>query len=195
MKISIIGKSTVPPSDPAYQLIQDITRFVLGQGHTVIHGGYAGGIMQAVADSAYTYLLQNNLPLSRNIGVPEKRFDNDWPRVEHAYFTEPSNDIFDRLRSVVGESDVVIVSSRGGDGTMLELQVILHENMLCKYTKKEPTKVVILQTSFEGSVNWKKIVETQLLLLDNSISSIDDIEKLEWLYFCDEENYEKVLTL
>jgi predicted Rossmann-fold nucleotide-binding protein len=189
MKISIIGKSTVAQDLPHYQLIKSLAYKLVCNGHTIIHGGYAGGMMQAASDGAQVAIDEFQLNQSMNIGIPEERFDSDYERVAKATFCKPSKDIFDRLRDIVGSSDVVIVAPIGGDGTMLEVQVTIHENMLSSYNKRPPTKLIFLQTDYMGTTDWKSIISTQLELLENSVS---DYAQIPWIYFVEGHDTELI---
>lgn len=83
--VSIFGKSTVDNNSKEYQFTEEVTRHLIENDYGVIHGGYAGGIMQAVADTAYKTLLEKDLPLERNIAVPQVQHDGaGWNRVQCA---------------------------------------------------------------------------------------------------------------
>jgi predicted Rossmann-fold nucleotide-binding protein len=177
--VSIFGKSTVDNGSREYQFTEEVTRYLIENDLGVIHGGYAGGIMQAVADTADKILKEKGLPLERNIAVPQIQHDGaGWARVQNASFTVPAEDIYSRLRNVAGHSDIAIIAPLGGDGTMLELTVVWHENVLAKYTGSTVVPVIVLQT--ENGTDWKKIIETLVIELDNSTNSL---EELNWVHF------------
>jgi predicted Rossmann-fold nucleotide-binding protein len=181
---SIFGKSTVANQSREYQFTEEVTKSLIENDFGVIHGGYAGGIMQAVADTAYNTIKENGLPFERNIAVPQVQHDaTGWDRVENAFFVEPAKDIYSRLRDVSGHSDIAIVAPLGGDGTMLELNIVWHENVLAKYTGDTVVPIIILQT--ENGTDWKNILETLVIGLDNSTNSLDEIE---WVYFASNIN-------
>lgn len=181
---SIFGKSTVDNQSREYQFTEEVTKFLIEEGFGVIHGGYAGGIMQAVSDTAYQTIMTNGFPLERNIAVPQVQHDaTGWDRVQNAFFMEPAKDIYSRLRDVSGHSSVAIVAPLGGDGTMLEFNIVWHENVLAKYTGDTIVPIIILQT--ENGTDWKSILETLVTRLDNSINSLDEIE---WVYFASNIN-------
>ncbi len=188
--VSIFGKSTVGRDSREYKFTEEVTGYLIENDFGVIHGGYAGGIMQAVADKAYNVLSEKNLPLERNIAVPQIQHDGaGWGRVENASFTEPSKDIYARLRNVAGHSDIAVLAPRGGDGTMLELTVVWHENVLAKYTGSTIVPIIMMQT--EDGTNWRKIAETLVAELDNSTDSIDE---LDWIYFASNlEEFSKLI--
>lgn len=177
--ISIFGKSTVDSNSHEYKLTADVTRYLIENDYGVIHGGYAGGIMQVVADEAHKVLVEKELPLERNIAVPQIQHDGaGWARVENASFTEPASNIFARLRNVAGHSDIAVVAPLGGDGTMLEVTVVWHENVIAKYTGTPIVPLVVLQTA--GGTDWKGIMETLVEKLDTSTNSL---EEFDWLHF------------
>lgn len=177
--VSIFGKSTVPQDSAEYKFVEEVTEILILNDYGVIHGGYNGGMMQAVADTAHRILVEKKLPLERNIAVPQLQHDAaNWSRVQAASFTEPARDIFDRLRNVAGNSDVAVVAPLGGDGTLLEVAVIWHENSLAKYTGAKIVPLIILTT--DKGTNWRKILEVFIEELD---SSHEPLELLDWVYF------------
>lgn len=180
--VSVLGKSTIVKDSPEYQFIVDATRFALEQGFGVIHGGYAGGAMSAASDTACEYIEACSLPAELNIGIPQLQHDGLWERVTGAVFTEPSNDIFDRLRLVTG-GDVAIIAPLGGDGTELEVATLLHENILRaaqaeKYNGQKPTPIIFLQTP--NGTDWKRILSTKMEGLATSTKSF---EQCPWIQF------------
>ena len=176
---SVFGKSIVKNTSEEYKLVKNLTVSLLSRGYGVIHGGYAGGIMEAVADTAFSYLLEHNLPPERNIAVPQLQHDKaGWPRVENATFLDVSEDIFCRLKNILSYSQLVVIAPLGGNGTMLELDIVIHENMLAKHTGQKVLPVLVVQTA-QGT-NWRKIISTIMMELDNSIVSLNEID---WLHF------------
>lgn len=180
--VSVLGKSTIASDSVEYQFIVDATRYVLGQGFGVIHGGYAGGAMSAANDTACAYIQEKGLCAEWNIGVPQLQHDGLWERVTGAVFTEPSNDIFDRLRLVTG-GDIAVVAPLGGEGTELEVTALLHENLLRRsqastYAGVFPTPVIFLQTS--NGVNWKSLLQEKMRHLTTSTKAL---EQCPWILF------------
>lgn len=177
--ISIFGKSTVDPESREYEITAEATRHMLAKGYGVIHGGYAGGIMQAAADAAFEYLSENNLPLERNIAVPQREHDAvGWERVKNATFSDVADNIYERLHMVTGHSDIALVGPLGGDGTLLEAAVFYHVNAIAKYTGDRIVPLVFLDT--EGGTEWREIFEFTTKKLDSSAQSLEDIE---WIHF------------
>lgn len=169
--IAIIGKSTVPKDNPSYIFSKELSYQLVKKGYAIRHGGYAGGIMEAVSDGAARAIKESGLDPNLNTGIPEARFDTDYERTKGEIFLNPSKDICERLNNIILKSDYIVVSPRGGDGTMLELQLAIHENMLGKYTGViRPIIVCELPEETE----WTSILNTQLKYLDNGIQSIDD---------------------
>ncbi len=180
--VSVLGKSTITKESPEYQFTVQATRQALEQGFGVIHGGYAGGAMSAASDTACAYISEHHLPAERNIGIPQRQHDGLWERVTGAVFTEPSNDIYDRLRLVTG-GDIAIIAPLGGDGTELEVATLLHENIIrSSQTEtcggKKPTPVIFLQTP--TGTNWKKILELKMSELATSVKTF---EQCPWILF------------
>lgn len=174
-KISIIGKSTVDKNSSEFKLVQELARRLVLSGSGVIHGGYAGGMMEAVSNGAHEAIQEKGLPRELNLGIPEERFDKDWPRVEGARFSDPSKDIFDRLRLVTA-GDVVVVAPIGGDGTALEVDIVIHENLLAKYSGEKIKPIIFLET--ENGTPWKEFVSSR-----NLLATSEKILEKDWIYF------------
>lgn len=85
MFASVMGKSTIASSNEEYKSINQIIEVLLKNNFGVIHGGYTGGAMQAVSDTATTYIKENKLSALLNIGVPQKQHDGLWERVSEAF--------------------------------------------------------------------------------------------------------------
>ena len=173
--ISFFGKSTVDENTIEYKITKQLAKEVVRAGFGVIHGGYAGGIMQAVSEGAQEAIEEGDLSPNLNLGVPEKRFDQDWPRVSKATFSKPAPDIFDRLR-LVTSGDIVIVAPIGGDGTALELDIVIHENLLAEYTGTPIKPIVFLFT--QTGTDWKKFLESRSILATGA----NIFEKI-WIHF------------
>ena len=173
--ISFFGKSTVDENTSEYKITKQLAREVVRAGFGVIHGGYAGGIMQAVSEGAQEAIEEGNLLPKLNLGIPEERFDQDWPRVSNATFSKPAADIFDRLR-LVTSGDIVIVAPVGGDGTALELDIVIHENLLAEYTGAPIKPIIFLLT--ETGTDWKKFLESRSLLATGA-----NIFQKKWISF------------
>ncbi len=180
--VSVLGKSTIAKDSIEYRFLVEVVQSVLEQGYGVIHGGYAGGAMSAASDTACTYIKEHALPAERNIAIPQVQHDGLWDRVTGAVFTEPSNDIFDRLR-LVTSGDIAVIAPLGGDGTELEVATLLHENILrtaqaATYAGQVPTPIIFLQTS-QGT-DWKQIISTKMQLLATSTKTF---EQCPWIQF------------
>lgn len=180
--VSVLGKSTIATDTPEFQFTVAATRYALEQDFGVIHGGYAGGAMSAASDTACAFIKERSLPAERNIGVPQLQHDGLWERVTGAVFTEASNDIYDRLRLVTA-GDIAIIAPLGGDGTELEVAVLLHENII-RATQKEtcqglkPTPIIFLMTP--GGTDWKRILSMKMQLLATSMKTF---EQCPWILF------------
>lgn len=180
--VSVLGKSTIAHDSRAFQFTAAATQYVLEQGFGIIHGGYAGGSMSAASDTACAFIKEHALPAERNIGVPQLQHDGLWPRVEGAVFTEPTNDIYDRLRLVTA-GDIAVIAPLGGDGTELEVATLLHENII-RATQTEtcqghkPTPVIFLLAT--DGTDWKRLVSTKMQLLATSIKTF---QQCPWIIF------------
>lgn len=172
--ISIIGKSTLPTNNASYQFSEKLAYELMRGGFTIVHGGYAGGIMEAVSTGASRAITKFGLSKQLNMGVPEERFDANYTRTNGGYFTKPAKDICDRLRTIILNSDCIVVAPRGGNGTMLELQLAIHENTLSAYTGIIRP---IIACELPGETPWSDILETQIKNLDNRFRSIKDIPR------------------
>lgn len=174
---SFIGKSKIAKNTHSYKMIEVATMILLRQGFGVIHGGFAGGAMLAVSEAADAVIAEQNLLPEFNIAVPQLQFDH-LPRVSGAVFTDPANDIFDRLRAILS-GDIIIVSPSGALGTNLELSAAIHENIYCEYFKQSarPKPIIFLQAP--RGTDWRKllVIKSEILGLKRDLSSYD------WLYF------------
>ncbi len=184
-KISIIGKSTVDKNSSEFKLVQELARRLVLSGLGVIHGGYAGGMMEAVSNGAYEAIQEKGWPQELNLGIPEERFDKDWPRVEGAHFSEPAKDIFDRLR-LVTSGDCVVVAPIGGDGTALEVDIVIHENLLAKYSGEKIKPIIFLET--ENGTKWKEFISSR-----NLLTTSEKILEKDWIYFV--ESVDDIINL
>jgi predicted Rossmann-fold nucleotide-binding protein len=191
---SVLGKSTIDPNREEYVMIEKCTEILLKHGYGIIHGGYAGGAMQATSNATNRYIQKHGLPKELNIGVPQRQHDGLWDRVESASFTTVANDIYERLQ-IVTSGDIAVVCPLGGDGTELEETIVFHENVvkmgMNKYggTSEKMTPLIFLQT--KDGTDWKTLIQTKLTLLDTSVK---DIKEYDWLYFINSiEEFEEVL--
>ena len=190
---AFFGASSLPSDSDEYRLIERCTESLLAHGYGVLHGGYAGGTMSAVSDTAHEYVTKNSLPPERNIGVPQRQHDGLWTRVEHAAFTTVAENIFERL-SAICAADIAIVGPLGGDGTELEQTAIFHENIIRRQINTHGGKIpyiplIFLQT--EHGTDWKKLVQTKLELLHVRQKNVSEYP---WLYFVNSfEEFEQTI--
>ena len=182
-QISIFGKSTVDEKKLSYQIIKELSYQLVLDKNTCMHGGYAGGIMQAVADGAQKAIEIHDLENNLNIGVPEERFDEKWPRVPKATFTEPAIDIYSRLR-IITQSDIFVIAPDGGEGTLLEADIVIHENSINELLGK-PVKPIIF---IEGSdKKWTNLFQARLDNLDISKKSIGQYPWVSFIQYSDNQ--------
>jgi predicted Rossmann-fold nucleotide-binding protein len=191
---SVLGKSTINAESEEYNVIQEITKVLFRNGYGVIHGGYAGGAMQAVSDTAQEIIDQENLSPYCNIAVPQVQHDGLWDRVIKAHFTDASLDIFDRLK-IVTSGDIAVICPLGGDGTELEETIVFHENIVKMGMNKygghdfSMTPLIFIQTP--NGTNWKRLIHEKMNILDVSVR---DIKEYEWLHFVNSvEEFENTL--
>lgn len=192
---SVLGKSTITLESEEYQIICKATEKLFEKGFGVIHGGYTGGAMQAVSDTAQGIIKDNNLSPNCNIAVPQIQHDGLWDRVSEASFTEASPDIFDRLK-IVTSGDIVVICPLGGDGTELEETIIFHENVVKIGMNKygghnfNITPLIFIQT--KDGTNWKRLIQEKMNILDVSVRNI---KEYDWLHFVDSiEEFEEVIS-
>lgn len=192
---SVLGKSTIDPESEEYQVICKITEKLFEKGFGVIHGGYAGGAMQAVSDTAQMIIKDQNLSPNCNIAVPQVQHDGLWDRVHEATFTAASSDIFDRLK-IVTSGDISVICPLGGDGTELEETIVFHENIvkmgMNKYGGHDfpMTPLIFVQT--QNGTQWKKLIQEKMNILDVSVR---DPKEYDWLHFVNSvEEFEQVIS-
>lgn len=182
---SVLGKSTIDPNSHEYKTIEAITEKLLIHGYGVIHGGYAGGAMSAVSDTANVYITKNHLSPHLNIAVPQKQHDGIWERVKEASFTDICDDIYERLK-LVTSGDISVICPLGGDGAELEETIVFHENVvregMNKYGNGKEKMVPLIFVQTQHGTNWKHLVNQKIATLCTSAKSIDDYS---WLYFVD----------
>lgn len=193
---SVLGKSTINPESKEYNVICEITEKLFEKGFGVIHGGYSGGAMQAVSDTANKIIKEQKLNSACNIAVPQVQHDGIWGRVSEAIFTTASKDIFDRLK-IVTCGDIAVICPLGGDGTELEETIIFHENVVKMGMNKYGgynlpiTPLIFVQT--KNGTNWKKLITQKMQILDTSVKNISEYK---WLYFVDSlKSFEDVLVI
>lgn len=191
---SVLGKSTISPESEEYKMIQEITQVLFKNEYGVIHGGYAGGAMQAVSDTAQEIIDRENLSPYCNIAVPQVQHDGLWDRVAKAHFTDASSDIFDRLK-MVASGDIAVICPLGGDGTELEETIVFHENIvkmgMNKYGGHNFTMTPLIFVQTLHGTNWKKLIQEKMNTLDVSVKNPEDYD---WLHFVNSiEEFENVL--
>ncbi len=193
---SVLGKSTINPESEEYKTIEKVTEILLENGFGVIHGGYAGGAMQAVSDTAQKIVLEKGLSKYCNIAVPQVQHDGLWDRVSEAVFTESSQDIYDRLK-IVTSGEVAVICPLGGDGTELEETIVFHENIVKMGMNKygghsfPMTPLIFVQT--KNGTQWKKLIQTKMNILDVSVR---DPKEYDWLHFTHSiEEFENVIKM
>ena len=173
---SLFGKSTIEHNGTDYKIIKDVTRVLLEKGYGVIHGGYAGGAMEAVNESALEFIRSEHKSPCLNIAVPHVGFDSKWNRVTGATFTEAAEDIFDRLR-IINSGDIMVVLPKGGWGTQLELTLAIHENQIAESLGGKIKPIIFV--SSEIGTKWEDLLKYTIEHLDLPDQSVDKT----WIYF------------
>lgn len=188
-KISIFGKSTVNEDEKGYHIVNHLAYELVSRGNACIHGGYAGGIMQAVSDGAQRAIIEHHLLDNLNVGVPECRFDENWPRVSVSTFTEPAIDIYDRLRTIT-QSDVFVVAPFGGDGTLLEADIVIHENTINELLGKPIKPIIFIE---DQSNKWTNLFQARLDNLDISKRTFEDYSWAHFIQYSREDEIKDVV--
>lgn len=171
--VSFFGKTTVDAASPEYQLARSIAAYVVEHDGCVIHGGYTGGMMEAVSVGAAEAIKRFCLPPERNIGVPHVEHDKTHgSRTRNSIFTEAAQDTFERLRWV-SSSDICIVCPVGGEGTEMEQTYVFSENTFIR----NPQPLIFVQT--ENGTQWDKIIDAKIQYLTHTENKRSDYP---WLY-------------
>lgn len=173
---SLFGKSVIAEDSLEYSAIQDITKYLIDEGFGVMHGGYVGGAMSAINDTATEIIQAQGLSPYLHIAVPQKDHDEQWERVKGAQFTNTADDIFDRLRMIT-TSDIAVVLPKGGIGTQLEWTVVFHENQIKEYLNRKVQPLIFYIT--ETGTQWDVIVANILKNLDMKEQS----SGADWVYY------------
>lgn len=167
----------VSSTEKGYKLIKELSYTLVKNNYACMHGGYSGGIMEAVADGAYKACKEDKKQQSIfNIGVPEVRFDEKWSRVKNAHFTKAAKDIFERLKTIT-QSDLFIVAPFGGDGTFLELDLIIHENIINEILNKPIKQIIFIE---DQNMQWSNLFAARL---DNLNISKRNKSDYPWAHF------------
>lgn len=157
--IACFGKSTVENFSSSYILSKDIGKGLVSEGYAIIHGGYSGGLMEAVSLGAQEAIQKNKLSSLRDLGVPMVDLDNDWKRTDRTYFVKTCKTLSERLDILINMADAYLILPEGGFGTMLELTYAIHQNELDKKVQK-PIYVM--------AERWKVITDMMIQNLEIS---------------------------
>lgn len=165
MIATCFGSSKVKQDSDYYNEGVAIGDFLASKGYMIKNGGF-DGLMEAVAKGA------SAVQGAKIIGVTNKEFVDKKPFQSNQYLTSVNqqNDIYDRLRELIFESDIFIVQY-GGIGTLSELTLVwtlLYMNALPKRPK------IFLIGNF-----WRNIIESIKIL---PVSNSD----FDYLIICDD---------
>ncbi len=184
--IACFGKSTVPKHEASYHIATKIAETLVENGLGLLHGGYSGGLMEAVDTAAVRRAreLGSSKPESWAVGLPIACFEEGWGITEHGTRLTPVLSIEDRLTEFCTRSSGTIVLPYGGLGTMHEL---LHVITRAKYFPESRKPLILFGQHWESSLDamlggieskdttrsfpWIKTVTT----IDECMSAIQDM--------------------
>ena len=108
-RVAVFGHSKPDPA--TYALAERVGRWLAARGYTVVNGGY-GGTMEATAKGARSQG-------GKVIGVTCEI----WPTAANEYVTRqvPTENLFERLTTLMELADAGLAVLPGGTGTLLEL--------------------------------------------------------------------------
>jgi predicted Rossmann-fold nucleotide-binding protein len=165
--IACFGKSTMDKDSAEYDLCKDIGRMLVLNGHTVIHGGYKGGSMEAVSKGAQEIIERKGLSERRDSGVAMVDFDNNWERTAKTYFVKTCKTLSDRVGTLIDTADAYVILPEGGFGTMLEFVHAIHQNELNNNKGESLKPIYVMDT------RWIRLMNKMLCELNvpkNAIS-------------------------
>jgi len=136
--VAVFGSSTIRESDPEYREAGELGRRLATAGADVITGGY-GGAMAACSRGA-------NEAGAHVVGVTVELFEGRAPVNRWVKERVHTNDLFERLRYIIGRADAFIAVS-GSVGTLAE--IFLTWNLLMG-KGHPPAPLVLLGAPWRG---------------------------------------------
>lgn len=157
--VAIFGKTFIDETSEEYIKLQEFAGKVVENNLGVVHGGYIG-LMKAVSDGANNVIHKNNKNKELNIGVIEEKLEaNNVPKADCVH-TTPAKGIMERADTIIQLSDYVVISEKGGFGTLLEMIGVFHMNQLNKKFGGTVRPII-----FVGNV-WQKLYSEIIASLD-----------------------------
>lgn len=157
--VAIFGKTFIDSTSSEYIKLQEFSGKVIENNFGVIHGGYIG-LMRAVSDGANSIINKNNIDKELNIGVPEEKLEANGILKSDCIHTVPANGIMERVNTLIQLSDYVVISEKGGFGTLLEMVGVFHMNQLNKKFGG-----IVRPIIFVGDI-WQKLYNEIISSLD-----------------------------
>jgi len=136
--VAVFGSSTIRESGPEYREAEELGLRLAEAGADVITGGY-GGAMAACSRGAHE-------AGAHVVGVTVDLFESRAPVNRWVKERVHTNDLFERLRYIIGRADAFIAVS-GSVGTMAE--ILLTWNLLMA-KGHPPAPLVLLGTPWKG---------------------------------------------
>lgn len=157
--VVIFGKTFIDSTSREYTGLQEFSSKVIENDMGVIHGGYIG-LMKAVSDGANIVINKNNKSKELNIGVLEEKLEANGVPKSDCTHTVPAKGIMERVDTLIQLSDYVVISEKGGFGTLLEMVGVFHMNQLNKKFGG-----VVRLIIFVGDM-WQKLYNDIIISLD-----------------------------
>lgn len=184
--VACFGKSSIAKNGTEYAICKEIGSMIIFKGYGVLHGGYSGGCMEAVATGAEIAIKSMKLSSYRNIGVPLEDFDKNWERIRFGTFCTPAKSLAQRVSTLVENSDAIVVLPKAGMGTLLEAIYTLHYNQIAESLNKRTIPII-----FFGE-NWHELILKIYSILDMSNQSNGS----DWIYYANTlEEFNDVLDI
>jgi len=136
--VAVFGSSTIHESDPEYREAGELGSRLAAAGADVITGGY-GGAMAACSRGAHE-------AGAHVVGVTVELFEGRAPVNRWVKERVHTNDLFERLRHIIGRADAFIAVS-GSVGTLAE--ILLTWNLLMVQARP-PAPLVLLGAQWKG---------------------------------------------
>jgi uncharacterized protein (TIGR00730 family) len=136
--VAVFGSSTIRESGPEHREAEELGRRLAEAGADVITGGY-GGAMAACSRGAHE-------AGAHVVGVTVDLFEGRAPMNRWVKERVHTNDLFERLRTIIGRADAFIAVS-GSVGTLAE--IFLTWNLLMA-KGHEPAPLVLLGAPWKG---------------------------------------------
>lgn len=185
--IAAFGRTFVDSNAPSYQLSSAIGATLSAHNVGVITGGYAGGLMQAVAQGATVYAKEQGYsnPESYAHGVPILEFDTDHDHIAHTLTLPSKENTMERLQHFSDHASAFVVLPEGGFGTFDEIIHVIRENVT---HLKQPKHLILV------GQHWMDALKAVF----TTINSRKDPASFDWIHVVDTieeftETLEKIL--